>query len=163
MNRFIQGLISLIIIFIGTIIAYPSQTQNIEKELESSKAINQFIKNEKRKYKSPVEVSKVITGDIDNDGKEDKLIEYDVNIGHPGNATISFIAVFLNIDGKLKYKTKIDAGAFGTATGEQLSLDKIEIYCKAYEYAPNDGVCCPSIEKSYKYKLYNGRLKRFNK
>jgi hypothetical protein len=160
---FISSLITSIIILTITLITYPSQEQNTERKLDSNKVIAQFIKIQKRKHKSPVEINKVIIGDINGDSKEDQVIKYDVNVGHPGNATISFIAVFLNTNGTLKYLTKMDAGVFGNATGEQLSLDKIEnqvVYCTVYDYAPNDGVCCPSIEKSYKYTLSKNKLKR---
>lgn len=124
-------------------------------------AIKKFISIEKKKSKAPIEIDKIIIGDINNDGKEDQLVEYNVNIGHPGNASILYIAAFLNINGKLKFQTKMEAGSFGTATGKQLSLDKVEngvIYCKVYEYASTDGVCCPSIQKLAEYRFTNKKF-----
>ncbi|MFY9224338.1 MAG: hypothetical protein WAQ98_16825 [Blastocatellia bacterium] len=124
-------------------------------------AIKKFINIEEKKNKAPIEINKIIIGDINNDGKEDQLVQYNVNIGNPGNASILYIAAFLNLNGKFKFQTKMEAGNFGTATGRQLSLDKIEngvIYCKVYEYASTDGVCCPSIQKLAEYRFTNKKF-----
>lgn len=143
-----------------------SQAQEESEIAETNLVIKQFLKREKKKYNAPIDVNRAIKGDINNDGIEDQLIEYNVNIGYPGNASLSFIAVFLSTNGQLKFQSKMDSGTFGTATGEQVTLDKIVdgiVYCKVYEYAPNDGVCCPSIEKSYSYKLVNRKFKLIHK
>lgn len=167
MNKIFYLFTNIIICFliltisITSIFAYQEQDTKTQQEINN--VIQKYLKRKEKIRKAPIEIIKIIKGDINNDGTEDQLVNYNLNIGYPGNFSLLYIAVFFNINGALKFNSEIDAGSFGTAIGEQIAIDKIEngvIYCKAYEYAPNDGVCCPSIEKIYKYKLYKGKLKQ---
>ncbi len=85
--------------------------------------ITDFIKNKESEYKVPVEITKIVKGDVNSDTLEDVVINYAVNVGYPGNASENYIAVFLKKDNeKLHYITEVGAGFFGTAEGELLSL-----------------------------------------
>ncbi|MFY9221478.1 MAG: hypothetical protein WAQ98_02350 [Blastocatellia bacterium] len=41
-------------------------------------AIKKFISIEEKKNKAPIEIDKIIKGDINNDGKEDQLVGYNI-------------------------------------------------------------------------------------
>lgn len=139
------------------------QEQDHQSSLEINNVIKKYLETKEKKRKTPLDINTIIKGDVNNDGAEDQIVNYSLNIGYPGNLSVLYIAIFLNINGKLRFNTEVNAGSFGTAIGEITGVDKIEkgiIHCKTYEYSPSDGPCCPSIQKTYKYKLINRKLKQ---
>jgi hypothetical protein len=73
--------------------------------------IQKFISAEEKAQKVPVEINKLIYGDVGGDAKKDIVIQYNVQIGYPGNNFLSYIAVFLNKNGKYVFTAKMDNGA----------------------------------------------------
>jgi hypothetical protein len=153
-------MVKIFLFVIAIVLSFSSSI--FAQDNDAEKYIKSFVAKQGRKHKAPADVTEIRMGDLDMDGDEDAVADYDVNIGAPGNATISFIAVFLNTNGKFTFLSQIDSGFFGTATGKQLSLDKIvdgKVIVKTFEYQPGDGACCPSKEGVEEYILVRRRLK----
>jgi hypothetical protein len=73
--------------------------------------IQKFISAEEKAQKVPVEINKLIYGDVGGNAKKDIVIQYNVQIGFPGNNFLSYIAVFLNKNGRYVFTAKMDNGA----------------------------------------------------
>ena len=170
-----------LVIIVGILILFSysnknSYAQNVEKngnvnqvkkefkELDkqvAEKMIEKFVDRQGRLEKVPASIIKIVYGDINNDGQEDAIANYTVDIGYPGNATLLYTAIFINVNGKLVCKGKKSAGSFGAATGEEISINRIEngiVIFDVDEFAEDDGPCCPSIHKIANYKFINNKL-----
>lgn len=95
------GLIFPVFVFI-TFQAVSTAAQEAPAEVQS------YVK--KRGGKKPAEVNKYLTGDLDGDGKDDAVVQYYINEGAPGNYYSSYIAAFLNKNGKLVFASEFTAG-----------------------------------------------------
>lgn len=73
--------------------------------------IQKFISAEEKAQKVPVEINKLIYGNVGGDAKKDIVIQYNVQIGYPGNNFLSYIAIFLNKNGRYVFTAKMDNGA----------------------------------------------------
>lgn len=98
-------------------------------------------------------------GDIDQDGDNDALLQYNYASADGGNAALNGgLLVFINDGSQLS--------AEGSFTGESIKLDYIDsdgnIHCTHYEYADDDPRCCPSIETTETYSFKNGDLIKNN-
>lgn len=91
-----------VLLFVGFETISTAAQENAPAEIQS------FVK--KRGGKFPAEVNKYLTGDLNGDGKDDAVVQYYINEGAPGNYYTSYIAVFLNRNGKLVYTSQFTAG-----------------------------------------------------
>lgn len=82
---------------------------NVEPE------IKQFIEAKAKKSRVPAEINSVVRGDLNGDGKEDAAVQYYIQVGYPGNLTNTYIAVFLNKNGKMRLIADVDSIAVPTA------------------------------------------------
>src|ERR1700755_783390 len=94
--------------------------------------IKKFIGAEEKAQKVPVEINKLIYGDVGGDAKKDIVIQYNVQIGFPGNNFLSYIAVFLNKNGKYVFTAKMDNGAKLASVLVPASVSNKIIICDKY-------------------------------
>ncbi len=73
--------------------------------------IKEFASREEKRAEKPVEINKLIYGDVNGDKIKDAVIQYNVQIGYPGNNFISYIAVFLRKGGKYVFTARMENGA----------------------------------------------------
>ena len=93
-----------------------AQTAAVEPE------IKQYVANKAKKAKVPAEINSFVKGDLNGDGKEDTAIQYYIQIGFPGNLTNTYLAVFLNKNGKMKLAAEIDSIVVPTAIKDKLLI-----------------------------------------
>lgn len=133
--------------------------------------ITSFVRDEGATRDGIGRVSKVLRADLDGDGDQDAVVQYNVDNKDGGNYSQSFLATFLNTrsgTGKraLVFAAETSAGIFGTAMGEQLELlrvSKRRIVCARSVYEADDGVCCPTPKGNAIFTLQNGKLRRLRK
>lgn len=146
--------------FVGLSQNAQAQERSVDKEIQT------FVNREAKKEGGNSYVSKIVRGDINKDGKQDAVVNYAIEGMGGGNSALFYMAVFLNNGKKLVYKTQIDAGASGTATGSQLSASSIsngKVICEVATFAPDDGACCPSIKSKRSYALIGNKLQKSRK
>lgn len=79
-----------------------AQTGDVPKEVRA------YVAKQGKKEKSPADVNTIIKGDLNGDGKEDLAVQYHVQIGFPGNATVMATAVFLKKGNKFVFAAETD-------------------------------------------------------
>ncbi len=79
-----------------------AQTLKVEPE------IKQYVEAKGKKAKVPADIANIARGDLNGDGKEDVVIEYYIQVGYPGNLTNTYLAVFLNKNGKMNFAVETD-------------------------------------------------------
>lgn len=108
-----------------------------------------------------VYVSKIVRGDINGDQKKDVFVSYAIEGIGGGNFTLFNQALFLNEHDKMTFKAERSNGSFGTAQGITYIPKKIvigKVICETLAYAPDDGVCCPSIKGKGEILFKDGKL-----
>lgn len=73
--------------------------------------IQTYVDREAKKQKVPGEINKLVYGDLNGDGVKDAVVQYNIQIGYPGNNFLSYIAVFLKTKGKFVLAAKMENGA----------------------------------------------------
>ncbi len=73
--------------------------------------IQAYVDREAKKQAVPGEINKLIYGDLNGDGVGDAVVQYNIQIGYPGNNFLSYIAVFLKTKGKFVLAAKMENGA----------------------------------------------------
>ncbi len=105
-----------------------------------------------------IEKKTIKTGDINNDGLDDAVVEYSFT-PHQDNNTLIYFKILLQNGGKLEETGEIYGG--GRCEGPILAIREIRkgvIYFTGSEYADGDPCCCPSIKKEYAFKLEDGKI-----
>lgn len=123
--------------------------------------VERRAKAEDKSNKAVPYVSKVIVGDINGDKKEDIFIDYAIEGIGGGNLTLFFQALFLKNKNRYFFTAERSNGCFGTAQGKTYISKKIsggKVICESLAYAPEDGVCCPSIKGTGEITFKNGQL-----
>lgn len=97
---------------------------------------------------------KIAFGNLNGDGKKDAVVALTATGG--GSGDFRELAVMLNEDEKPIYLTSI-------ALGDRVIINSINIQSGTITldmvvHGPNDGMCCPTLEKIVKYKLSNNQL-----
>src|SRR5262245_26243463 len=70
--------------------------------------IKKFISGVEKAEEVPVEINKLVFGDLNGDKIKDAVIQYNVLVGYPGNNFISYIAVFLKKGNKYVFTVKME-------------------------------------------------------
>lgn len=115
------------LLFVGAIVIFadfPSAAQTASREVELE--IRQYVEEKGLSAKVPADITNLVRGDLNNDGKEDVVIQYYVQIGYPGNLTNTYLVAFLNKNGKMTFTAEMAAAVV---------LNKIEnkvIVCDKY-------------------------------
>lgn len=107
----LAGAVALLIVF-----SINAQTAEVEPE------IKQYVANKAKKTKVPAEINSFVKGDLNGDGKEDTAIQYYIQIGYPGNLTNTYLAVFLNKNGKMRLAAETDSIGVPTAIKDRLII-----------------------------------------
>lgn len=100
-TSFFYSILFLGILALGTVAQVEDAPEDIKK----------FIGAEEKAKEVPVEINKLIYGNVGGDAKRDIVIQYNVQVGYPGNNFLSYIAVFLNKNGKYVFSAKMENGA----------------------------------------------------
>lgn len=106
-------------------------------------------------------ISSIIHGDIDGNQTDDVFVSFSVAGIGGGNFSLLFQALFLKQGDSLQLVSERGNGQFGTAQGETFVPERISpgrILGLIHEYAPGDGVCCPSIKRKAVLVFKNGVL-----
>ena len=84
--------------------------------------IKQYVANKAKKAKVPAEINSFVKGDLNGDGKDDTAVQYYIQIGFPGNLTNTYLAVFLNKNGKMRLAAETDTIVVPTAIRDRLLI-----------------------------------------
>ena len=128
---------------------------SIKKYLEK-----RVLEEDESKHAEPY-VSKIVRGDINGDHSTDVFISYAIEGIGGGNFSMFYQALFLNERGRLVFKSERCNGSFGTAQGKTyipIRIERGKVICETLAYAPDDGVCCPSIKGKGDILFINGKL-----
>jgi hypothetical protein len=89
-------------------------------------------------------------GDLNGDGQADAavLIYSHLSIG---NGYAPFLVALLNQNGSFKQVSEIDLG--GRDNVNSISIKSGQVIVDMMIHGPNDGACCASVHKIYKYNL----------
>ncbi|HEV7644136.1 MAG TPA: hypothetical protein VGO50_09370 [Pyrinomonadaceae bacterium] len=99
---------SLILIFAVLLLSslnVPAQVEDAPQEIQA------YVDREAKKQEVPGEINKLIYGDLNGDGVKDAVVQYNIQIGYPGNNFLSYIAVFLKTKGKYVLAATMENGA----------------------------------------------------
>jgi hypothetical protein len=97
---------------------------------------------------------KIAFGDLNNDEKDDAAVIIFSNTG--GSGSWIDLTVILNSNGE---PTFIDSAPLGDRTRiNSIIIDRGIITLDIVTHGPEDAMCCPTLEKTVKYKLSEGRL-----
>lgn len=123
-----------------------TSAQEVPAEIQS------YVSKQGGAKKYPTEINKIAMGDLNGDGTEDAVVQYNVNEGAPGNYFSSYIAAFVNKGGKYVLAAKMSSGTklSGAIVPSGIAGGKVA----ADQYPPN------SNEKSgtVYYKLVGKKL-----
>lgn len=97
---------------------------------------------------------KVALGDLNNDGEEDAAVILDGTCG--GSGSFRELAIIINQDGKPYYLTSKDLG--DRVVINSITIQLGEIILDMVIHGPEDGLCCPSVPKIFKYKLAENKI-----
>jgi hypothetical protein len=104
-NQKFQLLLSFLFVCAATLFSASltnAQSPKVEPE------IKQYVEQKGKKSQVPADIANIARGDLNNDGKEDVVIQYYIQVGYPGNLTNTYLTVFLNKKGKMKFATETD-------------------------------------------------------
>ena len=104
-NQSSRFMLSLCFIY-ASIIAFNFSVEAQVKETEPE--IKQYVVEKGKKAQAPADIANVARGDLNGDGKEDVVVQYYIQIGYPGNLTNTYLAVFLNKNGKMNFAVEAD-------------------------------------------------------
>lgn len=103
-NKILQPVFLFVcVITFSALVTVNAQSLEVEPE------IRQYIEEKANKARVPSDISNSVRGDLNNDGAEDVVIQYYLQIGYPGNLTNTYLAVFLNKNDKMMFTAEIDA------------------------------------------------------
>ena len=97
---------------------------------------------------------KIAFGDLNNDGKRDTAVVLYSTGG--GSGTFRELAIMINEDGKPSYFTSKFLG--DRVIINSITIESGVITLNMVIHGPEDGMCCPSVEKIFKYKLSGNQL-----
>jgi len=96
----------------------------------------------------------IALGDLNNDGEKDAAVVLDSRGG--GSGHFYEIAVMINEDGNPRYLLSEKLG--DRVIINSITIQSGEIILNMVVHGPDDGLCCPSVEKIFKYKLVGDQL-----
>ncbi len=97
---------------------------------------------------------KIVFGDLNGDGKNDAAVVSDGTCG--GSGTFRELAVVMNKDGQPIYLASATLG--DRVIINSITIDSGIITLDMVVQGPNDGLCCPTVHKTLKYKLSENQL-----
>lgn len=130
------------------------QTFNVTKSVVSN-ALNNYLKQNKIINKELIlGGSKILIGDINEDGKKDAIARYEI-VPDMGNETIDQGIVFF-INTGVSLKAVVDKKDIWS--GNIHSIENGYIYIEELKYRDDDPMCCPSIKKIRTFKYQNNKV-----
>ncbi|MCY4110010.1 MAG: hypothetical protein OXG11_13405 [Chloroflexi bacterium] len=93
-------------------------------------------------------------GDLDNDGIADAVVVVYINYG--GTGTFIHLVAFLDRDGAPVQAGRVLLG--DRARVESMTIVAGEISANMLTHGPDDGLCCPSLNVTRKFRLQAGRI-----
>jgi hypothetical protein len=98
--------------------------------------------------------NKIALGDLNNDNEKDAAVILDVTEG--GSGDFRELAIMLNENNEPAYFTSISLGDRTIINSIDIQLGIITL--NMVVQGPNDGMCCPTLNKIFKYKLSENKL-----
>ncbi len=98
---------------------------------DAPKAIQAYVDREAKKENVPAEINKLVYGDVNGDRIKDVVVQYNILVAFPGNNFVSYIAVFLNRNGKYVFAAKmLNGGKLTTVLVPVAVKNKIIVFDK---------------------------------
>lgn len=130
--------------------------------IEHKKVANNFMKSYLKTnsgIKERKNERRFIVGDLNNDKKNDLIVQYSLDEKDGGSGTgFPEIAVFLYSNSKYDYLASLDADAGGRGGFNVIKIEKGMIYVEILDYDDDDGMCCPSVKSYRKYKIEKNNI-----
>jgi len=98
--------------------------------------------------------NKITFGDLNNDGKNDAVVILTGNCGGTGN--FRELAIIINQNKQPHYLTSKNLG--DRVIINSVSIESRVITLDMVIHGPNDGLCCPTLHKIFKYKLSENQI-----
>jgi len=105
-------------------------------------------------FSTKIYKDKIAFGDLNNDKKEDAAVILTSSGGGTGN--FRELAIMLSKDGKPFYLTSKELG--DRVIINSITIESGIVVLDMIIHSPKDGLCCPSVEKIFKYKLSENQL-----
>ena len=102
--------------------------------------------------------TKIIGGDLDNDGVPDVAAVYTIEDIGGGNVFVQNLSVFIRSGGGLTPTDTITVGGVGFQV-DGGSIQSNAISFSTLQSGPDDPLCCPSVKGQVKYAISNGKIK----
>jgi hypothetical protein len=103
--KFLSALGFTILLAVALSTAALAQVEDAPPEIQA------YVDREAKKQDVPGEINKLIYGDVNGDGVKDAVVQYNIQIGFPGNNFLSYIAVFVKTKGKFVLAAQMENGA----------------------------------------------------
>lgn len=100
--------------------------------------------------------SDIALGDFTGDGNGDAVAFVYENSGG-GNGSTAYLVALENVNGVPRQMEKFSIDG-SNAVLEQLSIKDGEILLTALVHKPEDGRCCPTLRKDFRFRVTNGKL-----
>jgi len=97
----------------------------------------------------------IVLGNLNNDDEKDAILIIDSYGG--GSGHFYELAVVVNNHGKMIHLTSADLGDRVVINSISINEER-EIILSMVTHGPNDALCCPTLKKIVRYKLYENKL-----
>ena len=137
-------------------VAVPAAAQT-----HDSTVIGRFIASEVRRLGGEEyrEARKIVTGDLNGDGRADAAVLYTIEGAGGGNNYAQFLAVFVrDEEGQLAPAAHASAGGKLYREAHLVSITDGAVLLNVVNYAEKDAACCPSKKGTTRYTLVDGKL-----
>ena len=103
--KHLQAITGILLLLTALGVSAAAQVEDAPKDIQV------YVDAQAKKENVPAEINKLIYGDVNGDGVKDAVVQYNIQIGYPGNDFISYIAVFLRAKGKYLFTARMENGA----------------------------------------------------
>jgi hypothetical protein len=158
LNSIRVGMVFGWMLIVAAILNAPQRSYSQTSENEIDRFIaRQAVRENGEEYK---EARKVVSGDLNRDGKPDRVVLYTLEGFNGTNNYLRYLAVFL-FDGKsFKHASHLVVGGKYFRGVELRSVSGSTINLETMEYRKSDPACCPSRRSRMRYIFRGNRLSK---
>lgn len=139
--------------------AIPPMGAPVASEAENEAVINEALAPQAAMNghdEENVRARKVVKGDLNGDGVEDRAVLFVLEGGDGGNAYSNHLAAFLSESGKLKFIYSQPVSGYGEQV-QGISYGEGMVKMKKLGQREGDAMCCPTDEYEVDYLLKDGK------